>query len=179
MVTHRGVGAVSVRVVAAEAGISAGSLRHVLATKEDLLAAAMELAIARAHERFLQTVPAMESTDDLVQWLLVLLPLDEQSRVELEIQLALIAEAAGHPALATLRDEAFEGVRQACYAVLVNGMDAGLLVEHDPDQEAVRLHVLLDGLALHLRAHTSALSPETAQRMLAEHLHRLSVESSA
>lgn len=171
MVVRDGVGAVSVRTAAAEAGVSTGSLRHVLATKSDLLAAAMRLASDGATERFVGAARSVTTVEHAVDWLSQLLPLDEERRVEMEIQLALVAEAGGHPALRRLRDEGYDGVRDACSAVLVTGRDDGLFRRSlDLELEATRLHVLLDGHAYHLVGGSATTTPDVARALLTEHL---------
>lgn len=171
VISREGVGAVSVRTVALEAGLSTGSLRHVLPTKGVMLAAAMELVLERATRRFLDHPGTVRSRADAVGWLSEMLPLDDERRVELEIQLALVAEAAGHPELQQLRLAPFEAVRQGCLTVLGLSERDGLLRPGlDLEDEATRLHVLVDGLALHLVARAPATPPHVAARLLDEHL---------
>ncbi|WP_205471565.1 TetR/AcrR family transcriptional regulator [Nocardioides sp. SYSU D00038] len=173
LILREGVSAVSVRTVAAEAGVSAGSLRHVLPTKAELLGSAMELAIERATARFLDHERRVGSVPGAVRWLSELLPLDDERRAELSIQLALVAEAGGHPRLRELREAAYDGVGTACLSVLTFLAEAGLV---DPSRslpaEAVRLQVLLDGLALGL-IHRGGVSPTRARRLLTDHLASL------
>lgn len=170
VIADHGVSAVSVRTVAAEAGVSTGSLRHVLPTKSDLLAAAMGLAIDNATQRFLAHPYVVDTVDDAADWLAELLPLDEQRRVELKIQLALVAEAGGHPDLLAGRDEAAAGIREACLSVLRLGVDSGLFRRSlDLELEVTRLHVLLDGLAFHLIGG-GGTEPALARQLLTEHL---------
>lgn len=170
VIVGQGVGAVSVRSVAAEAGVSTGSLRHVLPTKGEMLATAMGLAIDNATQRFLAHSYVVDTVDDAVDWLSEMLPLDDARRVELEIQLALVAESGGHPELQARRDEAAEGIREGCLSVLRVGVDSGLFRRNlDLDAETTRLHVLLDGLAFHLIGGGD-LTPDLARELLAEHL---------
>lgn len=177
VIVREGVSAVSVRSVAAEAGVSTGSLRHVLPTKSELLATAMGLAIDDATERFLAHSYVVDEVADAADWLSELLPLDEQRRVELEIQLALVAEAGGHPGLHARRDEAATGIREGCRSVLGVGIESGLFRPTlDLDREATRLHVLLDGLALHLIGGGDT-GPGLALELLTEHLATLTGDS--
>lgn len=171
-----GVAAVSVRSVAAEAGVSAGSLRHVLPTKSLLLAAAMELVVERATARFGTHPRDLETRADAVALLSEMLPLDDERRLEMRTHLALSAETANDPALAELRRAPDDGVRTGCRVVLELARAQGRLRRGlDLDAETLRLHVLVDGVALHLLG--GLLDAETARTLLEEHLARLWVRS--
>ncbi|GAA5145963.1 TetR/AcrR family transcriptional regulator [Nocardioides marinquilinus] len=171
VIAERGVGAVSVRTVAAEAGVSVGSLRHVLPTKGGLLAAAMRLCLERATARFAAHSPDLRTRADAINWLTEMLPLDAERRLEMTIHLALAAEAAGHPELASLRAAPDDAVRSGCEVVLRTCAAAGLLRDGlDLDAETTLLHVLLDGLAFHLLGPAARLSDDAARAILDAHL---------
>jgi AcrR family transcriptional regulator len=172
VVASEGVTAVSVRRVAAEAGVSAGSLRHVLPTKGALLAAALELVVERATERFLaRAQDPVESVADVVRLLGEMLPLDDERRLELRTHLGLVVESAGHPELGTLRRELDDAVSAGCRGVLEVCRQADLVADDlDLDREAERLHVLIDGLALHLLGPAPRISPAQAADLLTEHV---------
>lgn len=175
VVASEGVTAVSVRRVAAEAGVSAGSLRHVLPTKGALLAAALELVVERATDRFLAHAQGpLESVADAVRLLGEMLPLDDERGLELRTHLALVVESAGHPELGALRGELDDAVSAGCRGVLEVCRGAGLVADDlDLDREAERLHVLVDGLALHLLGPAPRLTAERAEALLAAHLTAL------
>lgn len=169
VIARDGVGAVSVRHVAAEAGVSTGSLRHLLPSKGLMLAAAMDLVVERAAARFQTHAFALASRRDAVALLGEMLPLDEDRRLEMHVHLALMSEAVGHPDLADVRAAPDAAVRAGCRAVLDLAHRHGHLVEGlDLDAETTRLHVLLDGIALHLLGGT--LAPDQAETLLDEHL---------
>ena len=174
VIARAGVGAVSVRTVAAEAGVSTGSLRHVLPTKGLLLASAMELVISRGIERSRGHGPEVATLAAAADRLEELLPLDDQRRLEMGIHLALMAEAAGHPELADLREAPDQAVAAGCRALLGACDRADLLREGlDLDEEALHLHVVVDGLALHLLGPSARMSGPQARRLLDDHLLRL------
>jgi AcrR family transcriptional regulator len=172
VVGTRGVGAVSVRNVAAEAGVSAGSLRHVLPTREAMLAAATDLVVERARVRFLARAGRGVSTRaDVVALLGELLPLDQERRLELRAHLALVLGSAGDPGLDEARSTLDAGVREACRAALDRCHDLGLLRPGlDLDAETVRLHVVVDGLALHLLGPALRMRGSEATALLDAHL---------
>lgn len=175
VIDRSGVGAVSVRTVAAEAGVSTGSLRHVLPTKGLMLAAAMELVISRAAGRLVERGPDVASLAEAGDLLEELLPLDDVRRREMQIHLALLAEAAGHPELADLRSTPDEAVAAACRGVLESCGRAGLLRPGlDLEIELLRLHVVLDGLAMHLLGPAARITDTQARGILDDHLAGLS-----
>lgn len=151
---ERGIGAVSVRSVAEQAGVVVGSLRHVFPTRAELLAFSAELMVQRATER-IQAIP--RSDDHQLYALLVLeqlLPLAADSRTELEVNIALIAEAPAQPELRTIRDDAQHRLEELCVQ-LVELLTSRPRSRHVV-QQGRRLHALLDGLAIHLLSQPHA-----------------------
>ncbi len=144
---ERGIAAVSVRTVAEEAGVVVGSLRHVFASRADLLEFSAQLMVRRASERIQAVASPVDESDRrryAVEVLRQLLPLTPDSRAELEVNVALIAEAPALPRLTEIRDHAHREIAVLCGRIVE--MLAG-----DPDRPAAaRLHALVDGLALHL-----------------------------
>ena len=150
IIRERGIGAVSVRSVADAAGVAVGSLRHVFPTRTELLSFSAELMVHRATERILAAPRTGDPTKDAVLLLSHLLPLEADSRAELEVNIALIAEAPATPELIPIRDQAAHAIYGLCtrlVASLAPGAD-----EAQRAWEARRLHALVDGLALHILA---------------------------
>ena len=147
VIRERGIGAVSVRIVAEEAGVAVGSLRHLFPNRAGLLRYSAELMAQRATERIRGLAPASDPITHAENIIRELLPLTPDSRTELEVNLALIAETPALPELADVRDAATAELFGACQLIV-----AGLQGGPRPTQEIVarRLHALLDGLALHL-----------------------------
>lgn len=148
VIVARGIGAVSVRTVAAEAGVAVGSLRHVFPTRTELLEFSAELMVERVSERILALASRDDPREHALDVLRELMPLTPDSRAELEVNIALIAEAPALPGLSRIRDEADRALAGACLGLVVSltgrAADSGL------EQEALRLHALIDGLAVHL-----------------------------
>lgn len=148
VIRDRGIGAVSVRSVAEQAGVVVGSLRHVFPTRAELLHFSAELMVTRATERINATRHAGDDERYALEILKHLLPLEPDSRAELEVNIALIAESPALPGLVAIRDHAYQGLAEVCIRVLE------MLVGRPRDAQIVerarRLHALIDGLALHL-----------------------------
>lgn len=150
VVAQRGIRAVSVRTVAAEAGIAVGSLRHRFPTQESLLEFSAELMIDRVSARITHLPP---NPDDPVAYaeaaIAELYPVTPATRREFEINVALIAETASTPRLAEIRDRAHRDLLD------LFGRIVGMLVGESPlptahRTTARRLLAIVDGLGLHL-----------------------------
>lgn len=165
------------RTVAAEAGLSVGSLRHVFASQSQLLAFAMKLVIDRAGERvqaLLQAQTPLESAEAIAG---ELLPLDEDRRLEMEVYLALFSASGSDPNLQETKQDAWRRVRTTCRIIIDQAVGAEA---SDPTErierietEVILLHAVIDGMASHLVWQPAELKPQDAQRALVEHLHQM------
>lgn len=162
-----GLPALTVRRVAAEAGLPPSSLRYTFPTQ----ASVREHAVRLVFDRTAARVEA--SPGDGPAWaravLVELLPLDEERRIELEVYLALGTAALTDAALRPEHDRVVELVRQWCERVLVA---VGVPEERRP-VETARLHALLDGLALHVVRLDPDGDPARAVAVLDRHLEEL------
>ena len=172
LVLRDGVGAVSLRTVAAEADLVLGSLRHSFPTKAELLAFAMELAHERAAARIAARRGIRDPRRRVIAALHELLPLDDERTVELRVHLALMGEGPRHELLLELADTASVAIGELCHDALVLLREEGL-VRPDVDLERARitLHALIDGLALH--AMRDARQRRAVVRALDDHLRSL------
>ena len=148
VILDRGISAVSLRTVAEQAGLVVGSLRHVFPTRAELLSFSGELMVQRATERVLATPWSDDPQQYALDVIERLLPVDPDSRAELEVNLALVAECPAQPSLRDIRDHAHAQLLEVCVRLVE------LLADREADAEllltARRLHALVDGLALHL-----------------------------
>lgn len=182
-----GIGAVSVRTVAAEAGVAVGSLRYVFPTRTDLVVSAARHMLAQTRARLAALRPGSTARGFAEELVRALLPLTERTRADLEINIALVAEARAVSELRPVRDEVQAGVREAADGVV-------RLLRSDPPvagpptaaehAAAVRLHALVDGLALGLLHHDDAgprwqARADEAWAVLVAELDRISAEAGA
>ncbi|NJP33964.1 TetR/AcrR family transcriptional regulator [Micromonospora thermarum] len=160
---QQGLEAVSLRHVAAAAGVSAGMVQHYFRTKDEMMAFALSVVRDRSQARVTDAVAALGDRPAPRQLLramiAALLPLDEQSRDDGRVALAFLAYTAVRPeAAATLRKDN----RQLVDFV------AGLLPGPDADAAAAGLLALMEGLGVHLLGGN--YTPQQALRALDHHL---------
>ncbi|WP_461171203.1 TetR/AcrR family transcriptional regulator [Arthrobacter sp. Z1-15] len=169
VIHQQGMSAVSLCTVADSAGVSVGSLRHMFPTRDALLIYAAELMIERVTERIRSVQPSGDSITDATTILMHLVPTDAQSRSEMEINVALVAESGADPNLIKIRAQAKGDLAGLCEA---------LLVRLRPDAPSARVaararkvHALVDGLAFHL-----VQSPTDADNQWVEEIIRNELE---
>ncbi|TCK26745.1 TetR/AcrR family transcriptional regulator [Pseudonocardia endophytica] len=174
VIVRDGVAGASVRTVAAEAGVSTGSLRHLFGNHADLLVFALQLVIDRAVGR-ITSLPTRSDPVAAVEAVAAeLLPLDQERRAEMEVYLALFTAANTNPGLRSTRDAAHQQVQDSCRWMidrLARGgaLDAGA----DLQLETLRLHALIDGLAAHLVYDVTDTVPDQALQVLHRHIQSL------
>jgi AcrR family transcriptional regulator len=162
----QGLPAVSLRHVAAEAGVSAGMVQHYFRTKDEMMAFAIEAVRDRSQARVAAAVGRLGAAPPprlLLRTLVAaLLPLDEETRGDGRVALAFLAYAATRPATAQpLRDDTAQMV----------GFMASLLPGPQPAPAAAALLALMEGLGLYLLG--GQYTPEQALEALDTHLDRL------
>ncbi|UXM92043.1 TetR/AcrR family transcriptional regulator [Paenarthrobacter sp. JL.01a] len=170
---REGLSGLSVRGVAAEAGIAAASLRRAFATQHAL----REFCLQLIEDRVTARVAAIDlSGRALVDALLAqLLPLDKERRLELVAQVQLgvlsLTDSELRPAAARLSD----GVDRACNAAIQILIEADQFHRgRDAAYEAQRLRALLDGIAMHGLWGGELTEQGSMLRMLGRHLDELS-----
>lgn len=157
-----GLAGLSVRGVAAEAGIAAASLRRAFPTQHALRVYCLELIEQRVTSRILALDVTGRPLADAL--LAQLLPLDAVRRAELLAQVQLGVLALTDDELRPAAIALSAAVDRACAAAIEILAAAGRLGQRrDPAYEARRLRALIDGIAMHglWRGH-----PQAAEQML-------------
>ena len=175
---REGMPGVSVRSVAAEAGISPGSLRYYFSSQADLILFAMELLVERATNRITALIEAIGEGEDPGDWLTDLfkegLPLDAQRRVEIDVWSAFMEQARTDPLLLPARQMEWSASQMLCRTAVVNLRSLSIQTTPDTplegplEAEASLLHAVWDGLVNQL-----SVFPETEREALADRLLRL------
>jgi AcrR family transcriptional regulator len=174
VIRRDGLQRASVRNVAREAGLSMGSLRHYFATQAELLCFAMQLVGDRARARVQALEPAPDPRITAERLLQELVPLDDERRAESEVWLAFTARALVDPAQRAIHQRIHDQLNGACVTAVTLLADAGLIPAGlDVPLEAIRLHALLDGLAVHAVMRPERLPPERITAVIVRHLDTL------
>ncbi|MBE2999517.1 TetR family transcriptional regulator C-terminal domain-containing protein [Nocardiopsis sp. HNM0947] len=182
VIANQGPAAVSIRSVAAEAGLSAGALRHYFQTREQLLLFAMELSEQRVRQRLQEQARRAQAPDadpDLIERVAgfaeQLLPLDPTRRAEYRAWEAAgeLGEQDAH------RQERWDQQRKL-YRQLVAALAHAPLQDPsgphpDPRVEewAEHLHTYVDGLALQLGVTPLVTGAQDVQQRLRTFLCRI------
>jgi len=174
VILAEGISGVSIRTVAAEAKLSTGSLRHVFPSKAELLVHAMQLVDRRAWERIQRHLDEPDPRTLVIAVIKELLPLDSGRRAEMQVNIALIAEAPGSEAITRVRDETYEAIRDACRRMIARLREAGLAPrDRDIETLTTALHGLIDGLAMHLLTNPDPVFVRQALRAIELHIDGL------
>lgn len=173
VIARDGLENASVRKVAREADLSAGSLRHYFQTQAELMSFAMRLVVEQVESRIAALGLDPDHPEDprsaLRRALLEVLPIDEERRLEMEVWLAFTARSLVVPELRELGDAAYDQLRSACRRRLIPLIGRGRGLEAETD----RLFALVDGLALHVAMRPEQMTPRRVRSVLAHHLDQL------
>jgi AcrR family transcriptional regulator len=172
-----GIEAITMRHVAADAGMSLGQVQHYFPTKDDLLTFAYDLLTHHTAERVGQrdhpaTDEDPEPRDVIHDALVEMLPLDEQRTLEAHVAVAYLAHATVTPAMAARLRKTHADLMDLVVDQLRRGQHRGTVaVGLDPVREARTLLAVLDGLTAHvLIGHHS---PADAEHAFDAHLDAL------
>lgn len=161
-----GIPALSVRKIAAEAGLPPSSLRYTFPTQASLRIGAYDMVV----ERLMARVAAVAPGDDWARAVLLeLLPLDEPRRLEMETTLVLGAAAMTDDGLRATHHRAHRAVADLCERVV----HALGVAPEEIRVETERLHAMVDGLALHMIRQDQDQDTDWAARVLDTHLANL------
>jgi AcrR family transcriptional regulator len=170
---ERGLDQVSIREVAAEAGVSVGTVQYYCRSKDQMLEAAFRHILTRITDRAAATSRSGPVAQALRRALHEFLPLDDLRRRECRVYLAFAARAAVTPGLAEVQHELLGEMRRRCAEVFAAAQESGEAVtDFDPKEAAAVTTALVDGLLLHMVTDPTGLRGATAVRLLDDHLGR-------
>ena len=175
-----GLEAVSLRDVAAEAGVSMGAVQHYFKSKDEMLEHAMAHVNARAERRIKSRFDLAERVPrprEVIRTLMLeMLALSEESRTEFRTAVSFFVRASTSPRLAEIYRQDWPQLEQWVAAELRRAQDAGELpADRDPELEAELLVTIPDGLSFGLLL--GHRGPERAVATVDHYLDRLFGES--
>ncbi|WP_410985401.1 TetR/AcrR family transcriptional regulator [Bacillus cereus] len=171
IICERGVEEVSVRKIAEEMKVSAGSLRYYFSTQNELLKCCMQM-MDEAVEKRIQSLDISRTPLELVEHMLYeVLPLKKESQLETEVWISIVTYAQKHPDLQDLALKADRKLRlfiDICIEVLRRGhlLDETL----EQDIEVTRLYAIVNGIALNWCLNKEGMSTEQIKKVLKTHL---------
>ena len=168
---RQGLGATTVRDVAAEMGTSSGLVHHYFASMDEVLAAAFEQAaggdLVRARQRIASEADAVAQLDQFIESYA-----PAQSDWTMQLWLDAWAEAARRPAVQRVSRRLNREWQALVRSIVEAGIATGVFASDDSDASAWRLLSVLDGLALQVVAHRALITREEVvqwSRSAAEH----------
>lgn len=169
-----GIKKLSVRTVAAEAGLATASLRRAFPTQQALFAYSLDCVQKRVNQR-IDSAPHGATLRDTVETaVLQLLPLDEERRLEMEVFLVIGSMALSDAGLMPVYQQANNTMATGCRNVIDLLIRAGAASPAlDAPLEAQKLHAIIDGLALHLLRQRPDEPTSWATNVLRSHLDAL------
>ena len=176
LIARDGMEGVTMRAVAAEAGLSYGSLFHYFDSKDALLTYAigqlMENQTRRVNEfsSRLTGLPSIEELlcDDAV--------VDNSSRDGWLVWVAFLHKAALQQEFAHMNNDLIQGWLDRIEAELRIAREAGEVADDlDVESEAMAIWVLSSGLGQNGLLHPDWLPPDRQKRMIRSYLQRLKV----
>jgi AcrR family transcriptional regulator len=178
VIARNGLGGTTLAHVAEESGWSIGSIRYYFPNKDELIASALWRVGERVDERIRRRTADGMALGDLRIAAVELLPLDDDRREEARVQLAFLAEAAVTPGLAEASEDAARRLQEPLATRIAHLAVTGELPRGvDPEREAARLRVLLDGLRVQLVTTPRRTTADWALSVLDDYLAALADSS--
>ena len=172
---ERGVEAVSLRDVAAEAGVSMGMVQHYFRSKDEMLLFALDHMRERVAGRLqtrLAQLPDPTPRDVTRAVLTELLPLGEDTRAEAVISVGFYSRAAVTPTYAEALRHGLQSMLDIIAQHLRTAQNSGQLRPAlDAEHEAASLFWFMHGLVGPLLV--GLYTPEAAEALLDEHLDQV------
>ncbi|NTJ18610.1 TetR family transcriptional regulator [Agrobacterium rhizogenes] len=174
VIRRDGMEQASVRNIAVEAGISAGSMRHYFSTQSELLLYAMNLVSERVSSRITQMSFDASPLENMKLLLLELLPSTDGKMAEMEVWYAFTAKSKSDPVLKEHADKVYDELRHAMAKVITYLMELNLLrTDLDKELEIERLYALVDGLGIHAILRPDQMNTKIMENILTTHLATL------
>lgn len=167
IVQRDGFGAVSVRSVAAEVGLSKSTIAHYFGSQDEILATAVAQQIETTTTE-LQTLDVAGCTPEVALSAIELgIPTTPRQRRQSQVWLALLEHHGSSPAvaetLASLNREVRESVRTVLGSLATNGF---VHSSRDLDLEAAKVHAAIDGLSLQSLTDAKATPPALIRKII-------------
>lgn len=171
IILREGLDAASVRNVAREAKLSAGSVRHFFSSQAELHVFAMEALSDRVASRIAQAATTDDPRTRIMTMLAELLPVTDRSESEFRIWMQFVLRAQFDVRLELVAKATIDAVRELLLRVVASQRELGLISQHtDIEDSAIELNALIDGLMFERLAAPHMISREQTLAVLARWL---------
>lgn len=164
---EQGLGATTVRDVAARMNTSSGLVHHYFDSMDDVLAAAFEQAASGDLERARAAIAATGPADRQLR-AFVESYAPAQSDWTMQLWLDAWSEAARRPALQRVSRRLNREWQALVRGIIEGGVESGEFASADPEAAAWRILSVLDGLALQVVAHDALITRDDVIRWTTE-----------
>ncbi|MEH6375618.1 TetR/AcrR family transcriptional regulator [Streptomyces sp. KLMMK] len=176
LVSEQGLEGMTMRDVAARAGVSVGAVQRCFPSKEEMMVSVVEDMNERVSARIRDRIadsPDPDSAATMLQHTLAgIMPHDEPTLAESRAWLAFAAHAAVTPTLAAVQRKQYEGLAELITLLLRTAQASGdVRSDADTDGEADALIALADGLGMQILM--GRRTPDSALAMLDRRLATL------
>lgn len=174
VVSRDGAAGVSVRSIAAEAGMSKTSIGHYAGSQDQLLALAVTQMVAHVTNKAMSIDMSHLTLESTIETAMLLIPTTADRRQQSEIWLLLLSHhhssAELRSVLYRLNKDVYEGIESMLRVMQEQG-----LVPQDADiaAEAAQFHAIVDGLSLQTLTDPEFMPSERVRAIITNHLTTL------
>lgn len=162
VVEREGAEAVSVRSVAAEAGLSRAGMTYYFDSQAQLLALAIEQSVATVTSRILALDLFDCTVDTAVDAFVAMLPDTRERQSQAEVWLLLLGQARNDVAA----QQVLSGLNATVRAGIVDVLTALAGDRLDIDQSAATLHAMIDGVSVAILTDPHSATVGSAREIL-------------
>ncbi|WP_339805868.1 TetR/AcrR family transcriptional regulator [Paenibacillus sp. FSL R5-0766] len=168
IISEKGIHHATSRTIAKGAGLSQGALRHYFSKQESLLAFAMELVKEKVLTR-LRNLNAREldPQERIVEYLLELVPTDEQTLLEMEVWFAFVSYGKTKKGF----DANYVDLQNAIKNCIMYLKNEGLLRKTDEEKEQEKLYAFINGMALNLYLEPDKINRTRSKEMIQDYIN--------
>ena len=162
-----GLESVTVREIAKEAGYSSGTLAHYFTDKDDILRSALERADDNIRNRIAALPEDLGPLETLGRILRESLPLDDERRFELTLDVNFWARALNQPALRELQHADHDAWRARVLTAVQAARNNGELPDDLADDEQTDILVaFVDGIGLQALVYPELMTHDRVEHLL-------------
>ena len=173
-IAREGIDGVRIARIATEAGVSPALVHYHFATRDALLAEALDYSYAHAGDARIETggLPAASHAERLQSMIEQCLPTTPSLRQDWVLWVELWLRAARQPELRPIGEELYARLHAWFAGEIAAGVKDGEFARCDPDEVADRTLAMLDGYGIRTLIGDRAIPLERAQRSVSAALAR-------